>query len=411
MADETIVIIGGGLAGAKAAEGARKAGWEGGIAVIGAEPYLPYEKPHLSKEILRGEQSLPETLVHPNALLAKQDVDLRLGVRVESVDLGAHLVRIADGPSVAFARLVLATGSTAVRPGIPGAELPGAFTLRTVDDALAIRDRLRPGARLAVVGASWIGAEVAASARARGAEVVLLGRGRVPLERALGPEIGGFLGRVHREHGVELRLGPDVVAIEGEEAVTGVRLEDGTVVPADVVVLGTGSRPDLALAEAAGLELGDGGVLVDATLRTSHPDVYAAGDIAAQLHPLFGGRVRSEHWATARFGGLAAGGNAAGAGKPYSRVPYFYSDQYDLNLEYSGYPVAETQTVLRGSLEDGAFVAFQLRDGVVVGGTSVNVDGANKGVDALVKASAPVRSEVLADTGVAPEDWASAALA
>jgi len=411
MADETIVIIGGGLAGTKAAEGARKAGWEGGITVLGAEPYPGYEKPHLSKEILRGEWDFPRALVHPGALLAKQAVDVRLGVTAESIDLAAHLVRVADGPELPFSRLVLATGSTAPRPSIPGAGLDGVFTLRTVDDALAIRDRLRPGARLVVVGASWVGTEVAASARARGVEVALVGRGAVPLERALGREIGGFFARVHREHGVDLRLGPEVVGIEGDPGVTGVRLADGSVLPADVVVLGTGSRPSLGLAEAAGLELGAGGVLVDAELATSHPDVYAAGDIAAQLHPVFGGRIRSEHWATARFGGLAAGGNAAGAGKPYARVPYFYSDQYDLNLEYSGYPVAGTETVLRGSLDDGAFVAFELREGIVVGGTSVDVDGANKGVEALVKAAAPVRREVLADPDVAPADWATVALA
>ncbi len=411
MDEQSIVVVGGGLAAAKAAEGARKAGWKGVITLLGAEPYLPYEKPHLSKEILRGEWSLPDALVHPNALLAKQGVDVRLGVTVESIDLGAHTVQLADGPALPFTRLVLATGSTAVRPEIPGAELPGVFTLRTIDDALAIRDRLVPGVRLAVVGASWIGTEVAASARARGAQVTIVGRGGVPLERVLGPEIGGFFARIHREHGVELRLGPDVVGIEGTAAATGVRLADGTVVPAEIVVLGTGSKPNLALAEAAGLELGDGGVLVDAMLQTSHPDVVAAGDIAAQLHPVFGARIRSEHWATARFGGLAAGGNAAGAGKPYARIPYFYSDQYDLNLEYSGYPFPDTETVLRGSLDDGAFVAFQLRDGVVVGGTSVNVDGANKGVEALVKAAAPVDRGVLADPHVAPADWASAAIA
>jgi len=411
MADETILIIGGGLAGAKAAEGARKAGWQGGVTLLGTEPYLPYEKPHLSKEILRGEMTYPDALVHPKAVLAKQDVDVRLGVTVESIDLGAHTVQVADGPALGFTRLVLATGSTAVRPPIPGADLDGVHTLRTVDDALAIRDWLRPGARLVIVGASWVGAEVAASARARGAAVTIAGRGSVLLEKVLGAAVGGFFSRIHAEHGVALRLGADVVGIEGDTSATGVRLADGTVLPADLVVLGAGSRPSLALAEAAGLDLGDGGVLVDATLRTSHPDVYAAGDIAAQLHPVLGARVRSEHWATARFGGLAAGGNAAGADKPYARIPYFYSDQYDVSLEYSGYPVADAETLIRGSLDDGAFVAFQLRDGIVVGGTSVNVDGANKAVEALIKAAGPVRREVLADPGVAPEDWATTALA
>jgi len=406
--NDAIVIIGGGLAGAKAAEGAREAGWSGPIRLIGAEPYLPYERPPLTKGLLQGSDGPQAALVAKDGWASRHDVELLLGAPAESLDRSTRSVRVA-GRDVRYSRLVLATGSVAVRPGLPGADLDGVFVVRTIDDALALRDRLVPGARLAVVGASWIGTEVAASARIRGAEVVLLGHGSVPLERVLGREVGGFFGRLHESHGVALRLGPGVVAIEGEQNATGVRLEDGTLVEAEVVVLGTGARPELALAEAAGLDVGGSGaargVLADERLATSDPDVFVAGDIANAMHPILGDRVRVEHWGNALNQGLVAGANAAGAERDFDLLPYFFSDQYDVGMEYSGWPGAVDEVVVRGSLDDGGFVAFQLRDGVVVGGANVDVWDVNEHVQDLVRAAKPVRPEVLADPDVDPADW------
>jgi len=405
-----IVIVGGGLAGAKAAEGAREAGWEGPITLIGAEPYLPYERPPLTKGLLQGGDGPEAAFVHPDGWDAEHGVELRLGVRAASIDPDAHIVTTEGGRTVPFSKLVLATGSAARRPELPGADLPEVFTVRTMSDSLALRERLRPGARLAIVGSSWIGAETAASARQRGAEVTLVGRGAELLERVLGREIGAFFSRIHREHGVDLRLGLDATAIEGGDHVTGLRLSDGSLVEVDTVVLGIGADPSTGLAEAAGLAV-DHGVLADERLATSHPDVLVAGDIANAQHPVLGRRLRIEHWANALEQGLAAGRNAAGADRPYELLPFFFSDQYDTGMEYSGWPVSFDEVVFRGSPDDGEFVAFQLADGVVVGGANVNVWDVNEHVQALLRAARPVRREVLADPGVDPADWVRLAVA
>lgn len=406
--NESILIIGGGLAGAKAAEGAREAGWRGAIRLIGAEPYLPYERPPLTKGLLQGADGPQAAIVAKDGWATTHGVELLLGAPAESIDRAAHTVRVA-GEDVPYTKLVLATGSVAPRPKLPGVDLGGVFVVRTLDDALALRDRLLPGTRVAIIGASWIGTEVAASARIRGAEVTLLGRGSVALERVLGREVGAFYASVHASHGVALRLGPDVTAIEGDENATGVRLEDGALIEAEVVVLGTGVRPELGLAEAAGLEIDDG-VLADATLATSDPDIYVAGDIANAMHPIFGGRVRVEHWGNALNQGLTAGANAAGAGRTFDFLPYFFSDQYDVGMEYSGWPVEFDEVLIRGSIDDGEFVAFQLRDAVVVGGANVNVWDVNEYVQDLVRAAAPVRREVLVDPDVDPADWVKRAI-
>ena len=404
---DAIVIIGGGLAGAKAAEGAREAGWSGPIRLIGTEPYLPYERPPLSKGVLRGDDGPQAALVAKDGWAQAHEVELLLGAPAESIDLAARSVRLG-ATDLAYSRLVLATGSIAGHPPIKGSGLPGTFVLRTLDDALALRDRLLPGTRVAVVGSSWIGTEVAAVATERGAEVTLLGHGEVPLERVLGAEVGAFYARIHAEHGARLRLGPRVEAIDGDDAVEGVRLADGTRLDADVVVFGTGVRPDLRLAKDAGLRT-DGGVLADDRLRASDRHVFVAGDIAEAEHPILGARVRVEHWGNALNQGLAAGANAAGADRPYDLLPYFFSDQYDVGMEYSGWPVEFDEIVIRGSLDDGEFVAFQLRDGIVVGGANVNVWDVNEGVQALVRLAAPVRREVLADPEVGPEEWVARA--
>jgi len=409
--EESIVIVGAGMAGVKAAEGAREAGWQGRIQLVGAEPFLPYERPPLSKGILQGAEGPRAALIHDDGWEVAHEVELLLGARAESIDLAARRVQLAGGPALAFSSLVLATGCSARRPTLPGAQLEGVLTLRSLEDSLALRDRLLPGSRLVVIGTGWIGTEVAASARQRGVEVVLVGSQAAPLERTLGPEVGAFYGRLHRDHGVELRMGSAVTAIEGEERVTRVRLEDGALLAADTVVLGVGSQPETGLAEAAGLALGEGGVLADERLVTEHPRVLVAGDIAAAVHPVLGSRLRVEHWANALDQGLLAGGNAAGGSSAYDRIPYFFSDQYEAGMEYSGWPVPYDEVVFRGSPEAGAFVAFYLSGGVVVGGVNVNVWDVNEHVQALVRAGTPARRDVLADEGADPAEWVSAALA
>jgi 3-phenylpropionate/trans-cinnamate dioxygenase ferredoxin reductase subunit len=287
---------------------------------------------------------------------------------------------------------------------VPGSDLPEVFTLRSMADMLALRDHLLPGRRVAVVGGSWIGTEVAACARQRGCEVTIGEPMQSLLERVLGAEVGRYYGSLHESKGVTLRLGVGVEGYEGRDHVEGVRLADGTVVEADLIVVGVGVRPNLELAQAAGLDVEDG-VLVDATLASSHPDVFAAGDIASQQHPVIDRRVRVEHWASALNQGRVAGANAAGAGEVYDRIPYFFSDQYESSMEYSGWPVPWEEVVFRGKPADGEFVAFYLGDGRVLAGANVNVDGVNEHVQRLIRAGRVADVDALTDPDVDPADW------
>jgi 3-phenylpropionate/trans-cinnamate dioxygenase ferredoxin reductase subunit len=408
MADDGLVIVGASLAGAKAAEGARKHGWDGPIRLVGAEPHLPYERPPLSKKVLVGRDGPTSALVHDDAFEVTSEVDLLLGAPAVGLDLAARIVELAGGRRLRFAKLVLATGSSPRRLPVTGATLPEVLTLRTVDDCLALRDRLIPGHRLVVVGASWIGTEVAACARQRGSDVVMVDPLSTPLERVLGPEVGGYFAELHATHGVEVRLGIGVEAIEGSEHVSGVRLSGGDVAPADTVLVGIGVTPNVELARDAGLDVASG-VLVDATLTSSHPDVLAAGDIAEAHHPVIDRPVRVEHWANALNQGLTAGANAAGAGHAYDRIPYFFSDQYDMGMEYSGWPLPWDQVAFRGDPASGAFVAFYLDHGVVTGGVNVNVWDVNEHVQNLMLTGKPADLDILTDPDVDPAAWTPAA--
>ncbi len=402
-----MIIVGASLAGAKAAEGARSEGWTRPIRLVGAEPYLPYERPPLSKGVLTGGKAPSTAAVHDGDFYVTNKIDVLLGVAATRIDLADRRIELHGGRDLHFAKLILATGSSPRRLTGEGAELPEVFYLRTLDDCLALRDRLIPGTRVAVIGASWIGTEVAACARQRGCEVAVIDPLSTPLERVLGPDVGRFFAELHRGHGVELHLGAQVDAIEGSDHVSGVRLSAGTVIPADVVVVGIGVTPNIDVARDCGLAV-DHGVLVDASLATSHPDVYAAGDIAEATNPAFGGgRVRVEHWANALNQGLMAGSNAAGATGQFERIPYFYSDQYDMGMEYSGWPTAWDSVAFRGNPDDGAFVAFYLRDGRVIGGANVNVWDVNEHVQRLIRAGTAVDPERLTDLDVSPEAWTS----
>ncbi len=404
MASDGLVIIGASLAGAKAAEGARAAGWSAPIRLVGAEEHLPYERPLLSKQVLIGDEEPSTTQVHPGRFYTSNEIDLMLGTVARSVDLADRTVVIEGGRRLRFDRLILATGSSARALSVPGASLDGIQTLRTLDDALALRDQLLPGRRVAVVGGSWLGTEVAACANRRGCDVVICEPRPSLLEQALGREVGQYFDDLHRSHDVGLRLGLGVVRFEGRDRVEGVRLEDGSIVEADVAVVGVGAGPEISLAVDAGLATHEG-VLVDATLTTSHPDVFAAGDIAEQQHPRLGGRVRVDHGANALHQGLDAGANATGASTIFDRIPYVSSEQYDTVVEYSGWPRPWDRVAFRGDPADGAFVAFYLRGNRLVGGAAVNVVGASEYVQRVVRGGGTVDDVQLTDLGVDLAAW------
>src|SRR5262245_22371721 len=397
---EHIVIVGASLAGAKAAETLRGEGYDGSLTLIGAEPERPYERPPLSKEYLQGKVERETAYVHDRAWYGEHEVDLRTGTTVEAVDAGARTVTLASGERIVWDRLLLSVGAEPRRLGLPGADLEGVHYLRTLADSDALRAVIERGGRLVVVGAGWIGCEVAASARQKGMEVTILERLEVPLSTAIGPEVGRFYAEVHREHGVDLRTGVSVKALEGAEHVERVRLEDGRTIEADAVVVGVGVIPRTGLAQGAGLAV-ENGVLVDERLQTSASDVFAAGDIANHMHPFYGRRVRVEHWANALNQGPAAARSMLGSSEPYARLPYFYSDQYDVGMEYSGLADPGARVVFRGDPATRETVAFWLDEaGAVLAGMNINVWDVNETVQALIRSRAPVDERRLTDPDV-----------
>ena len=399
----TIAIIGASLAGAKAAEALRKEGYDGRIVMFGDEPRLPYLRPPLSKEYLRGESPFDKTLVHPPAWYDEQRIELNLATPVRALDSATHEVVLADGHRLAFDRLLIATGSSPRRLTIPGNGLAGVHYLRTVEDADAIRDAAVGAHRVVVIGGGWIGAEVAASMRQLGLPVTVVAPGSVLLERVLGTEVGTVYRDLHAEHGVELVMNQRAAAFRGTNKVESVEIADGTRIQGDLVVVGVGAQPRTELAAEAGLDVGDG-IFVDEHLQTSVPGIFAAGDVASAWHPLLGSRIRVEHWDNARRQGRAAARNMLGMAEPYVRIPYFYSDQYDLSMEYAGFASAWDQVVFRGEPADREFVAFWLGDGRVVAGMNANVWKVNDAIAALVGSRGKVAIERLSDPAVALDD-------
>ncbi|MCW2558569.1 MAG: Rhodocoxin reductase [Mycobacterium sp.] len=398
----TFVIVGGGLAGAKAAEALRDNGFGGTLVLFGAEDHLPYERPPLSKEYLAGKKDLADFTVDPADWYREHDVDLRLGTTVTSIDRGSHTVGFDEGGHEHYDKLLLATGSSSRRPPIPGADAEGVHYLRTVDDAAALLSTLTDGARFAVVGAGWIGLEVTASARAHGVEVTVVETAELPLLGALGREAAEVFAQLHRDHGVDLRLKTSVEAIttDGGRA-TGLRLGDGSTVAADAVLVAVGAAPNVELAEQAGLQMADGGVQVDASLKSSDDDVYAVGDIATAEHPLFGTRIRIEHWANALKQPAVAVAGMLGTPGSYDELPYFFTDQYDLGMEYVGHAPDYQRVVFRGDPKNEAkreFVAFWLDgDDRVLAGMNVNVWDVLDDVKSLIRSRTPVAVDQLAD--------------
>jgi NADPH-dependent 2,4-dienoyl-CoA reductase/sulfur reductase-like enzyme len=353
----SVVIVGGGLAGAKTAEALREQGYDGPVTLLAAEHDLPYERPPLSKGYLAGRDEFAKAVVHPESWYAEHDVVLRRGAEVTAIDRDRREVELADGSRLPYGALVLATGAEPRSLPLPGADT--ALTLRTHADSDRVRATFGEGRRLVVIGAGWIGLEVAAAAREAGTDVVVLEAAELPLLGVLGPEMGEVFAGLHRDHGVDLRLSARIA----EVTPSGVRLAGGEHLDADAVVLGVGVRPRTGLAEAAGLAV-DNGVLVDSALRTSDPAVYAVGDIANHDHPLLGRRIRVEHWATALNQPATAAAAILGGDAAYDRLPYFFSDQYDLGMEYVGHATSDdtARVVVRGDLDGREFVAFWLDD-------------------------------------------------
>jgi 3-phenylpropionate/trans-cinnamate dioxygenase ferredoxin reductase component len=402
MPTQTFVIVGAGLAGAKAAETLREEGFDGRVVLLGTEPERPYERPPLSKDYLRGEAD-EKPYVHPADFYAENAIELRTGTAVERIDPGAAEVSLAGGETLPFDKLLLATGAEPRRLALPGADLDGVLFLRSLADSEAIRERIDAGAVVVTIGGGWIGAEVAASARQKGCEVTILDMAQLPLERVLGPELGAIYRDIHSDNGVSFLGGVTIEAIEGTDRVTGVRLAGDRRIDADAVLVGVGVEPRVGLAREAGLEVDDG-IVVDEHLQTSAPGVFAAGDVANALHPLYGSRIRVEHWANALEQGPAAARNMLGRDAPYDRVPYFFSDQYDVGMEYAGHATDWDEVVFRGDPASREFIAFWLKDDAVVAGMNVNLWDVNEHLQALARARSPIDRARLADPDTPLED-------
>jgi 3-phenylpropionate/trans-cinnamate dioxygenase ferredoxin reductase subunit len=397
--DTTFVIVGASLAGAKAAETLREEGFDGRLVLLGDEGERPYERPPLSKDYLRGEVGREKVYVHDEGFYTQHDVELRLGRSAVSLDTSTRELELDGGERLRYDRLLLTTGAEPRRLAIPGAELGGVMYLRSVRDSDALRERLDRGGAVVVVGAGWIGAEVAASARQRGLDVTLIEPASVPLERVLGADVGAIYRDIHADHGVQMLPGTGVEAFEGDKGVERVRTSDGRDLECDFVVVGVGVEPRTALAADAGVAV-DNGVLVDEHLQTSAPGVFAAGDVANAQHPFYGERVRVDHWANALNQGPAAARNMLGRQSAYERLPYFFSDQYDVGMEYTGFARDWDRVVFRGDPATREFIAFWLVGDRVVAGMNVNVWDVTDPIKRLISERVAVDDLRLADPEV-----------
>jgi 3-phenylpropionate/trans-cinnamate dioxygenase ferredoxin reductase component len=397
--DQTHVIVGAGLAGAKAAETLRQEGFDGRVVLVGAEDERPYERPPLSKDYLRGEVGREKVYVHDEGFYAEHDIELRPGRTAVGLDTSSGEVALDAGERLRYDRLLITTGAEPRRLSIPGADLEGIHYLRSVQDSDALRERLDHGGALVVVGAGWIGAEVAASARQRGLDVTVVEPLAVPLERVLGAEVGRIYRDVHADHGVRMLLGTGVDAFEGDRALERVRTSDGRELECDLAVVGIGVQPRSRLASEAGVAVDDG-IVVDEHLETGVPGVFAAGDVANAQHPFFGERIRVEHWANALNQGPVAARNMLGQSVAYERLPYFFSDQYDIGMEYLGFARSWDRVVFRGDPATREFIAFWLVGHRVVAGMNVNVWDVTDSIRALISSRVAVDDRRLADPDV-----------
>jgi 3-phenylpropionate/trans-cinnamate dioxygenase ferredoxin reductase component len=398
----TFVIVGGGLAGAKAAETLRAEGFTGDIVLFGDESEVPYERPPLSKDYLLGKKPRESAYVHPAEWYAENSVDLRTGVSVAAIERPTHTV-IVEGGTQHYDKLLLATGAAPRHLDIPGEALDGVRTLRKLPDSDALREEFTRGRRVVIVGSGWIGLETAAAASIAGCHVTVVEPQPTPLYYAIGPELGGVFTALHQANGVEFRFGETAAEFHGDAAghVGSVLTSAGTVLPADVVIVAIGAGPNDGLARGAGLEMSNG-VVTDSALRTSDPDIYAAGDVACSFLPLLGTHVRVEHWANALHGGPAAARSMLGQEVEYNHVPYFYTDQYDLGMECSGLPSpgAYDQVVYRGDRSTLEFIAFWLNGGRLIAGMNVNVWDVTDDIQSLIRSNRQVDPTRLADPSI-----------
>ncbi|MGN6218840.1 MAG: NAD(P)/FAD-dependent oxidoreductase [Microbacterium sp.] len=393
-----MVIVGGGLAGGTAAEALRDEGFDGDVTVVAGEAHPPYQRPPLSKGYLGGSEGRDAVILHPADWYADHGIRLVTGVSATTLDPTAYALHLEGGERLSYDAVLLATGATPRMLPLPGHDLPGVMTLRRLDDSDALAAPLRGGGRrLVVIGAGWIGMEVAATARALGNDVVILEQGAVPLAAALGAEMGEVFRRLHIDHGVDLRTSVGVERIVGDGRAEGV-VAGGETLPADLVLVGVGAVPNTALAEAAGIEL-QNGVLVDAALRTGAPGVFAAGDVANAFHPVLQRHLRSEHWANALNAGKVAARSMLGLSAALDDIPYFYTDQYDLGMELSGYAplMSDAEIVVRGDVDAREFIAFWTDAGRVVAGMNVNVWDVNEDVQALIRSAERIAPDRLRD--------------
>jgi NADPH-dependent 2,4-dienoyl-CoA reductase/sulfur reductase-like enzyme len=394
------VIVGGGLAGAKLAEALREKDFPGEIVLFSAEEHLPYERPPLSKEYVAGKKTLADATTLPAPWYRDHHVDLRLGTTVTAIDPVARTVTLPDGSTLGYDKLALATGARPRKPPLPGADAAGVHYLRTVEDSDALISALRSISRLAIVGAGWIGLEIAAAAREKGVEVVVLEAAELPLLVTLGPDMGRVFADLHTAHGVAFHFGAKVAEITVTDGrATGLRLDDGTTIEAGAVLVAVGAAPNVELAREAGLDV-DGGVLVDENLQTSDPNIVAVGDIAAHQHPQLG-RIRVEHWANALNQPAVAAATMLGHPVPFTNLPYFFTDQYDLGMEYVGSAPRDARVVVRGDTGKREFIAFWLdADNHVLAGMNVNVWDVTDTVKQLISSGRPVDPDRLADPSV-----------
>jgi len=400
--DDAFVIVGASLAGANAAQALRDEGFDGSVVLIGEEHELPYERPPLSKDYLMGKSGKEKLYALPADWYAENNVELRLGETVTGIDRGAKQVSLASGETVGYTKLLLTTGSSPRKLPVPGADADGVHYLRRITDSDSIKSAIEGASKIAVIGAGWIGLEAASAARSAGVDVTVIEMAELPLLRVLGREVAQVFADLHTANGTELIFGASVEEITVTDGkASGVRLGDGRHVQADAVIVGVGITPNVALAADAGLTV-DNGIVVDARLQTSDPDIFAAGDVANAFHPAYGKHVRVEHWSNARHQPKAAAKAMLGQDVSYDRVPYFFTDQYDLGMEYAGYvePEGYDSVVFRGDVAGREFIAFWVgSDGRVLAGMNVNIWDVNDQLMELVRTARPVDAAALADSG------------
>ncbi len=408
--DDAFVIVGASLAGANAAQVLREEGFDGRVVLIGDEHEQPYERPPLSKDYLMGKSGKEKLYAQPAQWYADNNVELRLGQRVTGIDRGAQEVALSDGSTVPYTKLLLTTGSSPRELTVPGADAEGVHYLRRIEDSDSIKATIASSSKIAVIGAGWIGLEAASAARAAGREVTVIEMAELPLLRVLGREVAQVFADLHAANGTELVFGAHVAEITVSNGkADGVKLADGRRFEADAVIVGVGITPNVELAADAGLDI-ENGIKVDARLQTSDPAIFAAGDVANAFHPGYGKHLRVEHWSNARHQPRAAAKAMLGQDVAFDRVPYFFTDQYDLGMEYAGYvePEGYDRVVFRGDVPGREFIAFWLgADGRVLAGMNVNIWDVNDHLAALVRAATPVDAAALENTGIPLESLVS----